>query len=100
MVRIKTMEWMKPKIIPKRMERKRKAKIWAGVSTPGTIKEAKRQARTPVAPREKSIRPEFRLVLRAKAAINVMVRVLSMMRPLARLSNGEVEMMKKPVPEA
>lgn len=68
---------MKPKILPKRMERRRKRKIWLMVST-WTIREAKRQAKIPVAPSEKSIRPELRLVFKARAAIRVLVIVLSL----------------------
>ena len=51
-----------------------------------TMREAKRQARMPVAPREKSIRPELRFVLRARAAISVLVIVLSLILLFETLS--------------
>ena len=74
---MRTMEWMNPKIMPKRIETNKKRKMLLTVAMSGTIREAKRQAKMPVAPKEKSIRPEFKLLFKAKAATRVKVKVLT-----------------------
>ena len=42
-----------------------------------TINEANKDPKMPVAPKEKSIRPEFKLLFKAKAATRVKVKVLT-----------------------
>ena len=69
------------------------------MSTPGTIRDASKQAKIPVAPREKSILPEFKFVLRARAAINVIRIVLPIIIMLLKLSKGS-PIMNKPTPLA
>ena len=97
LVRMRTMEWMNPKIMPNRIETNKKRKMLLTVAMSGTIREAKRQAKMPVAPKEKSIRPELRLVFKAKAAMRVMSMDFAMIMMLAMLSLLE-PMMKRPVP--
>ena len=85
---ISTMECIKPNTMPNNTLSSKNWKICSTVSTPGTIKDANKQAKIPVAPREKSILPEFRLVFKARAAINVMTAVLPMIMILLKLSNA------------
>ena len=99
MVEMSTKEWIKPNTMPNRMLRSRNWKMCSTVSTPGTIKDASKQARIPVAPREKSILPELRLVLSASAAIRVIRIVLPMIIMLPKLSK-ESPMINKPTPFA
>ena len=58
LVVINTNEWIKPNIIPNKILNNKNWKICSIVSTPGTISEANKHAKIPVAPKEKSILPE------------------------------------------